>query len=63
MTLLASATGLGYALGSSTAGRLADAHGHTAAFSVTVTTTLLATLLLAVSQRRLRTAERVPVAG
>lgn len=62
MTLLASATGLGYALGSSVAGRLADAHGHTAAFAVTVTTTLLATLLLAVSQRGLRTAARVPVA-
>lgn len=61
MTLLASATGLGYALGSSTAGRLADAHGHTAAFAVTVTTTLLATLLLAASQRKLRAPARESV--
>ncbi len=36
MTLLASATGLGYALGSSVAGRLADTSGATAAFGVTV---------------------------
>ena len=56
MTTLASATGIGYALGSSVAGRLADAHGSTAAFSVTVTTTLLATLLMATQQRRLRAA-------
>ncbi|MGO4343522.1 MFS transporter [Pedococcus sp. 2YAF34] len=36
MTLLAAATGLGYAVGSAVAGRLADSHGHTAAFGVTV---------------------------
>ncbi len=36
MTLLAAATGLGYAVGSAAAGRLADDHGHTAAFAVTV---------------------------
>src|SRR5699024_5556903 len=36
MTLLAAATGLGYALGSSIAGRVADAGGATPAFSVTV---------------------------
>ena len=36
MTLLAAATGLGYAVGSAVAGRLADAHGHLGAFSVTV---------------------------
>jgi predicted MFS family arabinose efflux permease len=36
MTLLAAATGLGYAVGSALAGRLADGHGHTAAFGVTV---------------------------
>lgn len=56
MTTLASATGIGYALGSSVAGRLADAHGSTAAFSVTVTTTLLATVLMATQQSRLRAA-------
>lgn len=61
MTLLASATGLGYALGSSVAGRLADAHGHTAAFTVVVATSWVATLLLAASQRELRAARRVPV--
>lgn len=36
MTLLAGATGIGYALGSAVAGRLADGAGHTAAFGVTV---------------------------
>ena len=36
MTVLASATGLGYAVGSTIAGRLADHHGYTAAFAVTV---------------------------
>jgi predicted MFS family arabinose efflux permease len=57
MTVLASATGIGYALGASVAGRLADATGtHTAAFGVTVTTTLLAVVLMVVSQRRLRAA-------
>jgi MFS family permease len=56
MTVLASATGLGYALGSSTAGRLADAHGHTAAFAVTVTAMALAVVLVTAAQRRLRTA-------
>ena len=29
MTLLAGATGIGYAVGSAVAGRLADVHGHT----------------------------------
>lgn len=49
MTLLAGATGVGYALGSSIAGRLADGvpgiapdGGHTPAFAVTVTATVLA---------------------
>jgi MFS family permease len=56
MTVLASATGLGYALGSSVAGRLADHHGYTAAFGVTVTAMALALVLVASSQRRLRTA-------
>jgi len=34
--VLAAATSLGYALGSSTAGRLADVAGHTGAYRVTV---------------------------
>jgi MFS family permease len=45
MTLLAGATGIGYALGSSLAGRLADAGGHTPAFAVTVSATALAVVL------------------
>ncbi len=59
MTLLASATGIGYALGSSLAGRLADTHGSTAAFGVTVGATVLATTVMATQQRRLRHAVRV----
>ncbi|GIG35241.1 MFS transporter [Cellulomonas pakistanensis] len=58
MTALASATGVGYALGSSVAGRLADVSGHTAAFAVTVTTTAVALLVAATQQRRLRSAVR-----
>lgn len=45
MTLLAGATGIGYALGSTVAGRLADLGGHTPAFAVTVTATALALVL------------------
>jgi MFS family permease len=56
MTMLASATGLGYALGSSLAGRLADTSGATAAFGVTVGATVLAVVLMTSQQRRLRTA-------
>ena len=56
MTILASATGLGYALGSSLAGRLADASGATAAFAVTVGATVLAVALMSTQQRRLRAA-------
>jgi predicted MFS family arabinose efflux permease len=56
MTMLASATGLGYALGSSLAGRLADASGATAAFTVTVGATVVAALLMTSQQRRLRSA-------
>ena len=62
MTVLASATGVGYALGSSIAGRLADAHGHTAAFGVTVTVTGLAVLLAGTQQRRLDAATAAQVA-
>jgi MFS family permease len=54
MTMLASATGVGYALGSSLAGRLADRAGSTAAFAVTVSAMVLALALVASSQRRLR---------
>jgi predicted MFS family arabinose efflux permease len=43
MTLLAAATGLGYALGAAIAGRLADWGGHTPAFAVTVAAGVLAT--------------------
>lgn len=56
MTLLASATGLGYALGSSIAGRLADDQGYTAAFAVTVTAMAVAVVLVGLAQRRFRTA-------
>ena len=62
MTVLASATGVGYALGSSIAGRLADAHGHTAAFGVTVTVTGLAVHLAGTQQRRLYVATAAQVA-
>lgn len=58
MTLLAAATGVGYAVGSGTAGRLADASGHTAAFAVTVATTVLALLLALAGQRPLARAQR-----
>ncbi|MBC2934257.1 MFS transporter [Nocardioides sp. zg-1228] len=56
MTTLASATGLGYALGSSLAGRLADESGATAAFAITVGATVLAVALMSTQQRRLRAA-------
>ena len=64
MTVLAGATGIGYALGSTVAGRLADAHGHTAAFAVTVTAMVLALVLVAGSLRLLRAGltRAVPVA-
>ena len=62
MTLLAAATGLGYALGSATAGRLADASGHAAAFGVTVAAGAAALLLAAVAQPLLRGAVRRPAA-
>ncbi|MDF1602818.1 MFS transporter [Nocardioides sp. YIM 152315] len=56
MTVLASATGLGYAVGSTIAGRLADHHGYTAAFAVTVSAMALALTLVAAAQRMLRAA-------
>jgi MFS family permease len=55
MTLLAGATGIGYALGSTVAGRLADLGGHTPAFAVTVTATGLALVLSVVFRARYRT--------
>ncbi|MCK9822731.1 MFS transporter [Nocardioides cavernae] len=60
MTMLASATGLGYALGSSLAGRLADASGATAAFGVTVGATVVAAALMTSQQARLRAASTGP---
>lgn len=54
MTLMAGATGIGYAVGSGTAGRLADSSGHTAAFAVTVTAAGLAVLVALVAQPALR---------
>jgi len=45
MTLLAAATGLGYAVGAAVAGRLADWGGHTPAFAVTVGAGVLAVSL------------------
>ncbi|WP_101523911.1 MFS transporter [Nocardioides houyundeii] len=52
LSLLASAVGLGYALGAGAAGRLADAHGHTAAFTVTVGAMVLAVVLALVVRAR-----------
>lgn len=60
MTLLAAVTGVGYALGSAVAGRLADVHGHPGAFAVTVAAGSLAALLALAAQPVLR---RVPVTG
>lgn len=60
MTLLASATGLGYALGSATAGRLADAAGHSGAFAVTVTAGAFAFALAVLSRALLTTLVRRP---
>jgi len=54
MTLLAGATGIGYAVGSAVAGRLADVHGHTGAFAVTVTAAASAAVLAAAAQPLLR---------
>ncbi len=54
MTLLAGATGIGYAAGSASAGRLADVYGHPGAFAVTVGAGLTAALLCASAQPVLR---------
>lgn len=54
MTLLAGATGIGYATGSTVAGRLADTHDYTAAFVVTVTSAVLAFTIAALGQGPVR---------
>jgi MFS family permease len=59
MTMLAGATGIGYALGAAIAGRLADVHGHTAAFAVTVCAAALAVVISLAANRALKRA--VPV--
>nr|WP_217361396.1 MFS transporter [Aeromicrobium stalagmiti] len=59
MTMLAGATGIGYALGAALAGRLADVNGHTAAFAVTVAAAGLAVVIALTSNKALR--EAVPV--
>ena len=59
MTMLAGATGIGYALGAAVAGRLADAHGHTAAFAVTVCAAAMAVVISLAANRSLKRA--VPV--
>ncbi len=56
MTLLAGATGIGYALGSGTAGRLADVSGHRAAFAVTLVASATAFVLASAARQRLSTA-------
>jgi MFS family permease len=59
MTMLAGATGIGYAVGAALAGRLADANGHTAAFGVTIAAAGVAVVIALTSNRALRQA--VPV--
>lgn len=54
MTVLAAATGTGYAVGAALAGRVADAAGYQPAFAVSVGATALALLLALLGARRLR---------
>lgn len=56
LTVLAGSTGIGYAVGSGLAGRLADAGGHRPAFAVTVAAAVLAVILAATFRRRLASA-------
>lgn len=58
MTLLAGATGIGYAAGTAIGGRLADLGGHRPAYAVTVAAGALALALALLARRRLRAAER-----
>jgi MFS family permease len=60
MTLLAGATGIGYALGSGIAGRVADLGGHRPAFAVTVAAALSAAVLASAVRARLRRAQERP---
>lgn len=53
MTLLAAATGLGYACGTTISGYFADEHGATGAFAVTVTACVLGAALAVGAHRRL----------
>jgi predicted MFS family arabinose efflux permease len=61
MTLLAAATGLGYALGAAVAGRLADWGGHTPAYAVTVVAGLVAVTVTLAGRPVLRRASRAPL--
>lgn len=61
MTLLAGTTGIGYALGSTIAGPLADLGGHRPAFAVTVAAGALAVTLAAAARGRLARAQVRPV--
>lgn len=56
MTLLAAATGTGYAVGAALAGRLADVGGHQPAFAVTAVATVLAATMATGGGRALRSA-------
>ncbi|MGA9346638.1 MAG: MFS transporter [Nocardioidaceae bacterium] len=58
MTLLAGVTGLGYATGSSVAGRMADWNGYTPAFAVTVGAGALAVVVALAAARSLAAAQR-----
>ena len=62
MTILAAATGLGYAVGAALAGRLADWGGRTPAYAVTVVAAALAVALSWAASSILRGAHD-PVAG
>lgn len=59
MTMLAGATGIGYAIGAAVAGRLADLEGHTAAFAVTISAAAFAVVIAIASNKALKAA--VPV--
>ncbi|RCK69589.1 MFS transporter [Desertihabitans brevis] len=59
LTLLAGTTGVGYALGSGLAGRLADWGGHTPAYAVTVAAGALAAGMALAAQRSASVPQRV----
>ncbi|MEO8850253.1 MAG: MFS transporter [Allobranchiibius sp.] len=63
MTLLAAATGLGYAVGTTIAGRLADAHGPTGAFATTVAACALGAVLAVTTRKLLRGPDALVQAG